>query len=304
MATIDASTDPTTSKEQQLSRHEDDVLAELDVTSGAKPIVPPHLLARLHQHDTPDKTQQDIENKLAEAEERRKKLEEERVQKAHENVKHAKEVSEKNKQDADLSRDESLEKLREKQENAGRARQEQERQRLAKLEGHSAKVAAFQKDETQARDAEIREITERLEQAEARRKALEEEKLQKLEEHLQKVKLIRDRDAETEKTQYEQQKAELDQKMKAAEQRRLDLENTLKEKMLARQALADQVRQREGCANLFPLLLNSVKQANNQLGRTRPRNPSKERQENADRQPSYLDTIVNIIFNNSFIYYY
>ncbi|KAF9111124.1 hypothetical protein BGX27_005359 [Mortierella sp. AM989] len=239
------------SKDEQLNRHEDNVLAELDVAAGVKPVVPPHLLARLHQHDNPDKTQQDINTKLAEAEERRKKLEEERVQKAHENVKHAKEVSERNKHEAGLSRDESMERLREKQENAERARQEQERQRLTKLEEHSAKIAALQKEERQvppplsspSRDAEIREITEKLAQAEARRKALEEEKIQKLEEHLQKVKLVRDRDADAEKSQYEQHKIDLDQKMKAVEQRRQDLETALKEKIHARQAVADQVRQ-------------------------------------------------------------
>ncbi|KAF9409350.1 hypothetical protein BGZ94_001980, partial [Podila epigama] len=107
-----------------------------------------------------------------------------------------------------------------------------ERARLAKLEGHSAKVAAFQKDDSLARDNEIRELKEKLDQADARRKALEDEKLRKVEEHLQRVK-------------YEQQKAELDQKMKDAEQRRLQLENTLKEKIHAKQLLAEQVRLRQ-----------------------------------------------------------
>ncbi|KAF8934112.1 hypothetical protein BGZ58_005931 [Dissophora ornata] len=249
MTTINASAAPAVTSEltklQQLNKLDDDILAELGIAAGARPVVPPHLLARMQQLDTPDKTQQDIDNKLAVAEERRKKLEEERVQKAHDNVKHAKAVSVRNKQDADVSRDESLERLREKQENAERARQEQARQRLAKLEEHSAKVAGFQNDESPARDAEIREINEKLEQAEARRKALEEEKLQKLEEHFQKVKQIREGDTEKEKVQFEQQKVDLDQKMKAVEQRRLDLENALKEKMQARQALADQVRQRQ-----------------------------------------------------------
>ncbi|KAF9359861.1 hypothetical protein BGX26_011238 [Mortierella sp. AD094] len=233
------------SKEEQFRRHEDDILAELDVAPGAKPVVPPHLLARLQQHDNSDKTQQGINNKLAEAEERRKKLEEERVQKAHDNVMHAKQVLEKNRHEAGLSRDGSMERLREKQENAERARQEQERQRLVKLEEHSAKVAALQKDDSSSRDVEIREITEKLAQAEVRRKALEEEKIQKLEEHLQKVKLARDRDADTEKAQYEQHKVDLDQKMKAVEQRRQDLEHALKEKIQARQVVAEQVRQRQ-----------------------------------------------------------
>lgn len=100
--------------------------------------------------------------------------------------------------------------------------------------------------------AEIREIKEKLDQADARRKALEDEKVQKLEEHLQRVKNVRD--ADPEKAQYEQHKAELDQKMKAVEQRRVDLENALKEKIQARQALADQVRQRM----LFPWSLPSL----------------------------------------------
>lgn len=91
--------------------------------------------------------------------------------------------------------------------------------------------------------AEIREIKEKLDQADARRKALEDEKVQKLEEHLQRVKNVRD--ADPEKAQYEQHKADLDQKMKAVEQRRIDLENALKDKIQARQALADQVRQRK-----------------------------------------------------------
>ncbi|KAF9274383.1 hypothetical protein BGZ68_000729, partial [Mortierella alpina] len=111
-------------KDPQLTASVDALLAELDI-SGTKPIVPPHLLARLHQHDSPDKTHQDIDAKLAEAEERRKKLEEEKVQKAHENVQHAKAVSEKSRHVAGLSRDESKERLREKQDNAERARQEQ-----------------------------------------------------------------------------------------------------------------------------------------------------------------------------------
>ncbi|KAF9409679.1 hypothetical protein BGZ94_001889, partial [Podila epigama] len=72
----------TLSKDQRHAAHEDNVLAELDV--GVRPVVPPHLLARLQQHETPDLTQQDIDTKQAEAEERRKKLEEERVQKAAE----------------------------------------------------------------------------------------------------------------------------------------------------------------------------------------------------------------------------
>lgn len=42
------------SKDQQLNVHEDSVLADLDVSSSARPIVPPHLLARLSQHDSPD----------------------------------------------------------------------------------------------------------------------------------------------------------------------------------------------------------------------------------------------------------
>ncbi|KAG0007240.1 hypothetical protein BGZ80_004903 [Entomortierella chlamydospora] len=135
------------SKEEQLRQHENDILAELDVAPGAKPMVPAHVLARLQQNDNSNRAQRDINNKLAEAEERRKKLEEERVQKAHDNVMHAKQVLEKNRHEAGLSRDGSMERLRGKQENAERARQEQERQRLAKLEEHSAKVAAFQKDD-------------------------------------------------------------------------------------------------------------------------------------------------------------
>lgn len=47
------------------------------------------------------------------------------MQKAHDNVKHAKEVSEKNRHDQGINRDESIERLREKQENAERARHEQ-----------------------------------------------------------------------------------------------------------------------------------------------------------------------------------
>ncbi|KAG0236776.1 hypothetical protein B0O80DRAFT_471313 [Mortierella sp. GBAus27b] len=233
------------SKEQQNYENDDHLLSDLDIVPGEKPVVPPHLLARLSQVETPDKTHQDIENKLAEAEERRKKLEDERVQKAHENVRHAKEVSERTKVGAGLIRGESMERLREKQENAERARQEQERQRLAKLEEHSAKVAAFQKDDSAARDSEIRDLREKMEQAEARRKALEEERRQKVEEHLQKVKLVREAEADAEKAQYEQAKNELDQKLKSAEQRRLDLETALKEKLLARQVIADQVRLRQ-----------------------------------------------------------
>lgn len=56
MATINASSDPAAqSKEQQLGRREEDILAELEVAAGEKPVIPPHLLARLHQHDTPEK---------------------------------------------------------------------------------------------------------------------------------------------------------------------------------------------------------------------------------------------------------
>lgn len=48
--------DPTTlSKDQQQALHQDEVLAELEIAGGAKPVVPPHLLARLTPHDTPDK---------------------------------------------------------------------------------------------------------------------------------------------------------------------------------------------------------------------------------------------------------
>jgi hypothetical protein len=50
------SADPTTlSKEQQRELHQDDVLAELEISAGAKPVVPPHLLARLTPHDTPER---------------------------------------------------------------------------------------------------------------------------------------------------------------------------------------------------------------------------------------------------------
>ncbi|KAF9584859.1 hypothetical protein BGW38_004905 [Lunasporangiospora selenospora] len=235
----------TVAKTQQQDIHDESVLAELDVAPGTKPVVPPHLLARLQQLDSPDKTHQDIDNKLAEAEERRKKLEVERVQKAAGEVTHAKMVSERTRQEADVSRDESIERMREKHENAERARQEQERARLSKLEEHSAKVASFQKDDQIARDAEIREIKDKLEQAEERRKALEEEKIKKLEEHQARVKQVREADSEAAIAQYEQQKAELDQKMKAAEQRRIDLETALKEKIQARQVQAEQVRQRQ-----------------------------------------------------------
>ncbi|KAF9024778.1 hypothetical protein BGZ52_010315, partial [Haplosporangium bisporale] len=57
-------------KDQQLNVHEDNVLTGLDVS--ARPVVPPHLLARLSQHDSPDLTQQDLDTKQADAEERRK----------------------------------------------------------------------------------------------------------------------------------------------------------------------------------------------------------------------------------------
>lgn len=126
-----------------------------------------------------------------------------------------------------------------------------------------------------SRDSEIRELKEKLDQADARRRALEEERKQKVEEHLQKVQQVREADhsqyvialhlwttehcslsvvdlTNTRLTilclclvRYEQHKAELDQKMKAAEQRRIQLEAALKEKIHAKQALADQVRQRK-----------------------------------------------------------
>ena len=79
-------------------------------------------------------------------------MEEERVQKAHENVKHAKEVSERNKQGYDQNRDESMERLREKQDNAERARQEQVRENSAKRRqyiqhGHGTSLVGKKKDE-------------------------------------------------------------------------------------------------------------------------------------------------------------
>ncbi|KAF9343911.1 hypothetical protein BGX34_006225, partial [Mortierella sp. NVP85] len=42
------------SKEQQHYENDDNALADLDASRGAKPVVPPHLLARLSQLDTPD----------------------------------------------------------------------------------------------------------------------------------------------------------------------------------------------------------------------------------------------------------
>lgn len=39
-------------KDQQLNVHEENVLVDLDVST--RPVVPPHLLARLSQHDSPD----------------------------------------------------------------------------------------------------------------------------------------------------------------------------------------------------------------------------------------------------------
>lgn len=42
------------SKDQQLNMHQESVLTDLDISSSARPIVPPHLLARLSQHDSSD----------------------------------------------------------------------------------------------------------------------------------------------------------------------------------------------------------------------------------------------------------
>ncbi|KAG0346030.1 hypothetical protein BG004_002620 [Podila humilis] len=138
----------TLTKDQQQNLNEDSALADLDVAPSARPVVPPHLLARLQQHESPDLV---------------------------------------------------------------------------------------------TRDNEIRELKEKLEQAEVRRRALEDERRQKVEEHLAKVQLVRD----NENSQFEHFKSDLDQKMKAAEERRLQIEAALKEKIQARQAQADQVRLRQ-----------------------------------------------------------
>ncbi|RUS17820.1 hypothetical protein BC937DRAFT_89452 [Endogone sp. FLAS-F59071] len=149
-----------------------------NLTEPATATIPEHLRKRLEEEEAKGSlTKEEMDAKQAAAEERRQKLEADRIQKVRDELEHAREVAERLKSET-AEKDAQLEALRTKLQDAEKRKEDIERQRLEKIEQHHQQVHKFKATEEELEERS-KEIEEKLAAAEARRKVIEEEKIRK-----------------------------------------------------------------------------------------------------------------------------
>ncbi|EPZ36268.1 hypothetical protein ROZALSC1DRAFT_29699 [Rozella allomycis CSF55] len=189
-------------------------------------------------------SKEDLTLKLDTAAERRKRHENEKVQKAHEVVARVKDTNTRVKTHSKVEATEKLSRLHDKLDHAAEAKSKKESRKKQELESHATVVKQRKEAATQDYPPSPghEEISRKLNEAEERRKALEHDKINKVTNHLQVYE-------QRSRTSSANGKHELEEKLNAAERRRKEQEKQLQEKLAAAEEHAKIVRTRKSAKN-------------------------------------------------------